>query len=59
MARQAHHERNQPIAVRPELVEGLIRSESGLRGLINLAGVFNEMPAQLSTSPGSTTLSFA
>jgi hypothetical protein len=26
MVRQAHHERNQPFAVRPELVEGLIQS---------------------------------
>jgi hypothetical protein len=26
MARQAHHERNQPFTVRPELVEGLIQS---------------------------------
>jgi glycerol-3-phosphate dehydrogenase (NAD(P)+) len=25
MVRQAHHERNQPFAVRPELVEGLIQ----------------------------------
>jgi glycerol-3-phosphate dehydrogenase (NAD(P)+) len=38
MVRQAHHERNQPFAVRPELVEGLIQSylnDNSLRGWVN------------------------